>query len=238
MIFRKTWNKRWLAVLAGWLSVCPVNAEENPTADSVDLRKLRSEFRKVIIETIMPEKRAYLDRLRELEKKLVAAHDFATAIRARDERLALEQEVTALEQELPMLAARAAGEGQMLAERIPLKPEDAVLTGVNKDKDGALTGWSDTSCSVTWKLPELPAGGYEVILKYSCMKDEGGEVLVKESFYSLRGTVTPSDGKPMEKNIGTLRIRDGRGTLTLAATAPTKGGLMRLWSLELAPVSR
>lgn len=186
----------------------------------------------------MPEKQAHLKRLQELEKKLATAHDFANAIRTRDERLALEQEITALEQELPMLTARAAGEGKVLPERILLKLDEATLKGVILDKDGALTGWGDTSGSVSWLLPGLPAGGYEVILKYSCGKDEGGEVLVKESFYTLRGTVTPTNDKPIEKNIGTLRIRDGRGILTLSANAPPKGGLMRLWSMELAPVSR
>lgn len=224
-----------LACLPGMF---PLKAEDSPTTDSPDLRSLRSQFRKKLIETIMPEKKAHLERLRELEKKLATAHDFADAIRARDERTALEQELTALEQELPMLAARAAGEGKVLPERIPMKLEDATLKGVKADKDGALTGWDDTNCSVTWLLPGLPPGGYEVIIKYSCGKDEGGTVIVKESFYSLRGTVTPTEGKPLEKNIGTLRVRDGHGLLTIAANAAPKGGLMRLWSLELAPVSR
>ncbi len=238
VIFRQVGKTQWLAVLACLFCNCPVKAEEGPPADTTNLRALRAEFRKILLDAIMPEKRAHLDRLRDLEKKLATAHDFAGAIRARDERLALEQEITALEQELPTLTARAIGEGKVLPERIPLKLEDATLSGVKLDKDGSLTGWSDTAYRATWNLPGLPAGGYEVILKYSCGKDEGGEVLVKESFYTLHGTVTPANDKLVEKNLGTLRIRDGHGTLTLAANAPPKGGLMRLWSLELAPASR
>lgn len=225
-------------MLACLICVCPVNAEESPAADTADLRTLRSVFRKSVIEAIMPEKQAHLERLRDLEKKLATSHNFADAIRARDERLALEHEITALEQELPMLTARAAGEGKVLPERIPLKLEDATLSGVKRDKDGVLAGWTDAQSLATWKLPGLPSGGYEVILKYSCGKDEGGEIMIKESFYTLRGTVTTTDDKLMEKNIGTLRIRDGHGTLTVAANSASKGGLMRLWSLELAPVSR
>lgn len=234
----QAWTTRGLAVLACLICVLPISAEDSPTADSADLRSLRSQFRKNLIETILLEKKAHLGRLGELEKKLATAHNFANAIRARDERVALEQEITALDQELPMLTARAAGEGKVLPERIAMKLDEATLTGVKLDKDGALTGWSDTASAAAWLLPGLPPGGYEIIIKYSCGKDEGGAVIVKESFYSLRGAVAPTGDKPMEKNIGTLRVRDGHGILILAANAPPKGGLMRLWSLELAPVSR
>lgn len=234
----QVWTTRWLAILACLLCALPLKAEDGPASDSTDLRTLRSRFRKNLIETILPEKKAHLGRLRELEKKLATTHNFAEAIRARDERIALEQEITALEQELPMLTARAAGEGKVLPERIPMKLDEATLTGVKLDKDGALAGWGESSGSASWLLPGIPPGGYEVILKYSCGKDEGGPVLVKESFYSLRGTLTPTDNKPMEINLGTLRVRDGRGILTISTDASPKGGLMRLWSLELAPASR
>lgn len=220
------------------MCVCHIRADESAVADAKDLRTLRSVFRKSLIEAIMPEQRSHLDQLLKLEKKLAAAHDFSNAIRARDERLTLEQELTVLEQELPMLTARAAGEGKVLPERIPLKLEEAVLTGVRLDSDGALTGWMDAQCLAAWKLPGVPAGGYEIILKYSCGRDGGGQFLLKENFYTLRGTLTPTDGKPMERNVGTLRIRDGHGALTLAVNAPSKDGLLRVWSMELAPVSR
>ena len=225
-------------MLACLTCVCPVRTEDSPDASTVKLGAIQSAFRKSLIGTILPEKREHLERVRELEKKLISSRDYATAIRARDERLALEHEITALEQELPMLTARVAGEGKMLPERIPLKLADATLMGLKMDKEGALTGWNETQSAATWKLPGLPSGGYEIIMKYSCGKNDGGTVVIKESFYLLRGEVSPTSDKPVEKNLGTLRIRDGQGSLTIAASATPKGDLMRLWSLELAPVNR
>jgi len=202
-----------------------------------DLRQHRAQFREALLSAILPEQKAYREQLVDLEKKLVAAHDYAGAIQVRDERVALEQELTAYEQEMPRLAARAAGDERLLPERIVFKPADAKLSGITLDKDGSLTQWGSSQASATWTLPKLPAGGYEVILKYSSGKDDVAAFVVKENFYVLKGKTTPAE-KPTEKNLGTLRIRDGAGTLTLAADTVPKNSPMRLLSLELAPVNR
>jgi hypothetical protein len=167
------------------------------------------------------------------------ARDYAAAVKVRDKRLALEQELTAFEQELPGLAIRATGQTALLPERIVFHPKDATLSGADLEKDGTLTGWgSRQGCSATWKLPGVPAGGYEVILRY--ISDGGGSAAfeVRESFYVLRGKVTAPAEKQAEKNLGTLRISDGAGTLTLAADGVSPPTQLRVVALELAPVTR
>jgi hypothetical protein len=221
----------------GWLALAePCGAQTHPPEG--DLRQLRAQFRESLLTALLPEQHAYHDQLLELEKKLVTAHDYAGAIQSRDERIALEQEITAYEQELPRLAARASGADQLLPERIVFKPSDARLSGLTLEKDGTLAQWSGSQASATWSLPKLPAGGYEVFLKYSSGKEDITGFIVKENFYFLRGKTTPSNEKPAEKSLGTLRIRDGEGTLTLAAESAPKNCALRLLALELAPVNR
>jgi hypothetical protein len=199
---------------------------------------MRAQFRGSLLTAILPEQRAYHDQLLELEKKLAAAHDFAGAIQARDERVTLEQEITAYEEEMPRLAARASGADQLLPERIVFKPADAKLSGLTLEKDGSLSQWNAAQASATWTLPKLPAGGYEVFLKYSSGKDDPTAFIVRENFYFLRGKTTPTNQKPSEQSLGTLRIRDGEGTLTLAPESVPQNSALRLVSLELAPVNR
>jgi hypothetical protein len=203
-----------------------------------DLRQMRAQFRGSLLTAILPEQHVYHDELLELEKKLAAAHDFAGAIQARDERVMLEQEITAYEEEMPRLAARASGADQLLPERIVFKPADAKLSGLALEKDGTLSQWSAAQSSATWTLPKLPAGGYEVFLRYSSGKDDPTAFIVRENFYFLRGKTTPTNQKRSEKSLGTLRIRDGEGTLTLTAENAPKNSALRLVSLELAPVNR
>jgi len=206
---------------------------------ATDLRTLRAAFRQALLTAILPEKRAHAAGLRQLEKRLASTRDYAAAMKVRDERLALEQEITAFEQELPGLAIRATGQTALLPERIVFHPKDATLSGANLEKDGAITGWSSPQgCSATWKLPGIPAGGYEVILKYSCAEGEGAAIEVRESFYVLHGKVTAPAEKQTEKNLGTLRIRDGAGALTLAADGASPRAQLRVFALELAPATR
>ena len=216
----------------------PAAAPAPATAPEKDLRSMRAAFRLTLLNAILPEKRAHRDELRDLEKKLAEAHDYEGAMHAREERIALEQEITALEQEIPVLTTRSAGGHDLLPERIVFKPQDAALSGVQLEKDGSLSGWTSSQNTATWKLPSLPSGGYEVILKYRAGADEGGALSVREAFYFLRGKTGPTSGKITEANIGTLRVSDGSGSITLAADAAGKGDLMKLVSLELAPVNR
>ncbi|HEY2573870.1 MAG TPA: hypothetical protein VGH65_07365 [Verrucomicrobiaceae bacterium] len=203
-----------------------------------DLRALRAMFRQGLLTAILPEKRAQVSRLEELEKEFSAARDYANAVKVRDERLAMEQEVTALELELPGLTARAAGQSALLPERIVFRAQDAALAGLKLEKDGAISGWDTSHGTATWKLPGLPAGGYEVIIKYTCAGGTSVALETRESFYVLRGKLTAPEEKPAEKNLGTLRIREGGGPLTLATDGTDQPAALRIVALELAPVNR
>ncbi|MCE9519594.1 MAG: hypothetical protein K8R87_08595 [Verrucomicrobia bacterium] len=207
-------------------------------ADDADLHTLRASFRHDSLSTILPEKRAYAAQLLALEKKLSTARDYADAIKVRDERLALEREIAVFELELPALGIRASGKSALLPERIVFSPQDATLAGVKLDKEGALTGWETAGSVATWKLPHLPEGGYEVMVKYICGESGSVTFEVREKFYMLRSKVTEPAGKQNEKGLGTLRIRDGDGTLTLAADGAGQSAQLRVVSLELIPVTR
>lgn len=225
--------------LAAMLAMsCQAGALAQPKAAETDLRTLRALFRQGLLTAILPEKRAYAARLQELEKQLAGARDYAAAMKVREERLALEQEVTAFELELPGLAARAAGLAALLPERIVFRLQDAALTGLKLEKDNAISGWESARGAATWKLPGLPPGGYEVMVKYTCAGGSSAVLEVRESFYVLRGKLTAPEDKPVEKNLGTLRIRDGGGPLTLAADGAGLPAQLRIVALELAPVNR
>lgn len=224
--------------LAALLAAPCLAAPETSKPAEADLRTLRALFRQGLLTAILPEKRAQAARLQDFEKQFALAHDYANAIKVRDERLALEQEITAFELELPGLAARAAGQAALLPERIVFRPQDAALSGLKLEKDGSLSGWDSPRASVTWKLPGLPAGGYEVIIKYTCTGNTSATIEARESFYVLRGKLTAPEDKLAEKNVGTLRIRDGTGPLTLATDGAGQPAPLRIVALELAPVNR
>ena len=202
-----------------------------------DLRALKTQLRRELLTAALPEHRAHREELLTLEKKYAAAQDYAGAIKARDERLRIDQEISLMEKELTALAQRP-GPGVALRapERIELNVTDATLAGVQMDAaDKSLTGWASAGASVTWKLPNLPPGGYEVTLNH-----QGGEATatLKESFYSLSSGLKPASGKAVAQSLGTLRVRDGTGTLTLTMSPPEKCASLRVYSLVLVPASR
>lgn len=175
--------------------------------------------------------------LMALERKQADAQDYAGAVRARDERVKLEGEIRAMEKELASAKAQAASAAAAkVPERIEFKLGDASLTGLQLDPaDQAITGFGSTPATATWTLPDLPPGGYEVM-----MTTTGGDgtITLSESFYSLSAAIKSPGDKPVEKNLGTLRIRDGRSKLTLSATPPEKCATLRVYALVLVPAAR
>ena len=117
-----------------------------------------------------------------------------------------------------------------------MRLSDATLRGVQLDpKDGFISGWDKDQASASWKLPDLPAGGYEVLPRYTA---EQGSVLIKESYYSLKGKLAAAKESPLEEKIGTLRIKDGKGILTLSSDSPQQSNSLRVYSLVLVPAVR
>lgn len=202
-----------------------------------DLRTLKSGLRRDLLAAALPEQKSHREDLLALEKKYAAAQDFAGAIRARDERIKVEQEIASMEKELAGLNSRPGGPTRTRApERIELKLSEAALSGLKMDpKDSCLIGWNVAGASATWKLPGLPPGGYEVSLNHA-----GSPVtaMVRESFYSLSSELKPAVDKPVEQRLGTLRVRDGSGSITLSMIPPEKCATLRVYSLVLVPASR
>lgn len=224
-------------MLAVLLLVSKDSSAAQDPAPEKDLRSLKMQLRQDLLGAILPERRLQRDELAALEKRLASIQDFAGAIRARDERMKLEKEIATLEKELPALKAQALSlQAKSLPEKIEFKVSDALLTGLKLDPQlGALTGWESPGASATWKLPDLPPGGYEVVLRYT---GDDGSVVLQESFYSLVGTCSPPAKKASDKSLGTLRVRDGRGILTLKPKAPEKCATLRVYALVLMPASR
>lgn len=192
-----------------------------------------------LIKVTLPVLKQQVAALAVMEKKALAARDYASAIRARDERVKLEAEVTAQEKMSLLLAARQSGDAADAPERILFKPVDATLDGVRYDSTaGVLTDWKGVGSSVTWKLPGLPPGGYEVVLRYTSGAVEGGTVMVQEAFYTLTADLQTTLKGSTDHNIGTLKIRDGSGVLRIVAKSMLKSNLMKLESVELIPSNR
>ncbi len=202
-----------------------------------DLRTLKAQLRRELLTAALPEQKAYRDALQALEKKHAESQDFASALKAREERIKIETEIAAAEKEIASLAGRASGSAPLPKGRIEMKTGEAALTGVRLDPEkNALAGWEAPGASSEWKLPNLPPGGYEVFMAHL-----GGpiSILLKEGFYTLAGELKPAaGGKPVEQSLGTLRIRDGAGPLTLTVTSAQNASDLRVYSLWLVPSAR
>ena len=211
----------------------PADAQQ-PTPD---LRALRVQLRQDLLTTVLPVMNARRDELLAIERKHADAQDYAGAARARDERIKLDGEIRAMEKELASAKANAASAAAAKApERIEFKLGDASLAGLQIDPASqALTGFGAAQATATWTLPDLPPGGYEVMITTSA---GDGTVTLSESFYTLSARIKSPAAKPIEKNLGTLRIRDGRAKLTLSATPPEKCASLRVYALVLVPSAR
>ena len=222
-------------------SLSPAAAQDKSDAPpQPDLRALRVDYRKSLLEALLPQKKAYRDELENLEKKFAVESDFVSAMRARDERSQLDQEIMAMEQELPALASQAqALHSPALPERITLSPTDAQLTGVTMDaKAKTLTGWRPARSLATWKVPPLPLGGYEVYITYTCPGKAGAAFTLRESHYSLQCKVTEPSPKAVEKLFGTLRVQTGSSTLSLSADSVETDQPIQIHAVALVPANR
>ncbi|MFM2166694.1 MAG: hypothetical protein RIS79_1065 [Verrucomicrobiota bacterium] len=208
------------------------------TACAQEVAALRLNFeRSWIVATLGPVKRQ-MSELVTLEKKLAASRDYDGAIRAREERLKLQHEIERLDKELLLLQSREVSmKAAELGDKITLSIDNAVLKEVKRE-GGALTGWSRPGASAEWKLPSLPPGGYEVVLRYRCGPLEGGSITAKESRFTLTGPVETTLKGPEDRNLGTLKLSEGATTLTLTATTVFKDNLMQLLGVTLVPASR
>ncbi len=218
-----------------------VPAAEKRTDDpgaSQEIALLRLGYERSLIESSLAPVKQQITTLAGLEKRFADARDYDAAITARDERKRLQNELGRLDKELLLLQTRErALKSAMLPERIKLPLDSATLSDLRRE-GGAITGWSKIGAAATWKLPALPPGGYEVMLRYRCGAAEGGQLLIKEARFTLTTTIETTLKGPEERNAGTLKVSDGSGTLTLAAQSLVTNNLMQLLAVELVPASR
>ncbi len=205
-----------------------------------EVSTMRSEFVTALARSTVAALRTQAQELQALEKRAVAARDYDTAIAAREERRKMD--ASAAEQEKTVLLAAAAAKAASdvsSQQPIVLKPADAKLKNVTFDPEkSVLKDWKGSGASATWQLPNLSPGGYEVVLRYVSGALEGGTIVVQESFYNLSADLQTTGKGHTEQNIGTLRVRNGSGTLTLTARSILLNDLMQLESIELIPANR
>lgn len=231
--FSIIWSCLGLAVMAASARLSAADSTPDHT-----LEVARIQFTRSMIEVSLAPMKKHLLELSALEKQRADARDYTGAISIREQRRKVEDELERLDKELLLLQTREQSlKASLLPDRIPLPLDQAVLSGVRME-GGTLTGWSRTGASAKWKLPALPPGGYEVVLRYRCGALDGGEVQVQETRFTLKGQIDTTLKGPQEKNLGTLKITDGSGPLTLTAVALVKDNLMDLMSVHLVPASR
>jgi len=212
----------------------------SPSEPSVpDLRILRVEYRKSLLSSLLPEKKAYRDDLLTMERNLAARADYAGAIRVRDERRAIEQEITGMEHEIPALGTQLQTlRSGALPEKILLLAREATLRSAVVNSSNAIAGWTAERSQAQWTLPDLPQGGYEVVMTYTCATKGGAPVKFQESFYSLLATLPSTPEKPQERLLGTLRLRNGKSSLRLETPELPPGTDLRIYSVALIPANR
>lgn len=226
----------WLGGLALLASPGDTRAAEPDPRSTLDLTRIA--FQRSVLEASLTPLKKHLSELILLEKSRAEARDYAGAIEARDLRKRLELELERLNKELLLLQTREQSlKASLLPDRISLPLDKAELSGIKRD-GGILTGWNKPGVSALWKLPDLPPGGYEVVLRYRCGALEGGSLTIQEARFSLTSDVETTLKGPQEKNLGTLKITDGSGQLKISARTVLKDNLMQLLAVHLVPASR
>lgn len=225
---------RWVLAL-----VLLFAGEAQMQAQDATLANRRAQFETELLGSTLPVLKQQVAELAALEKKAAAARDYDAAITIRTEREHIESEISSQAKLLLLLEARQQSITNKAPERILLKPAEAQLSGVRYDPAaGVLTGWTAPGATAIWRLPDLPPGGYEVVLRYSSGPLEGGSVHVQETFYSLSADLGTTLKGFDDHNLGTLRIRDGAGQFKLSAAKVLNDNLMQLQSVELVPANR
>jgi hypothetical protein len=199
-----------------------------------DFETRRSAFTQAVSAATLPTLRQQASSLLALERSAAAAKNYDAAIAIREERKRVDGQIATIEK-LQLLSSAQQQTSQLLGN-VNLRLEDATLTQVSLES-GTLSHWS-TGASASWKLPSLPPGGYEVVLKYESSATEGGSLLVSEAVFTLKGNLGTTLKGATELNLGTLRITDGTGSLILKAASVVGENLMRLHSITLIPAAQ
>lgn len=217
--------------------VQPISVAAQEIRESLPV--LKQKLRHTLFTALLPEKQAQREALFSLEKQLASGGDYKEAIHARDQRLALEQEIAFTQQQL-LNPPSTQPSTVDVPENIALENTTAQLNQVTLDPvEHSLTGWTSTDASASWTLPNLPPGGYEIVLRYLLKPTKTPALLnIKESLYHLSLPLEPTDHHPTTKKIGTLRISNGSGPLILQPSDISAEHDLHIHSIALRPCAR
>jgi hypothetical protein len=215
-------------------------SDETSTLHPRELEIARLDHHHQLLEASLGPLKTALSKLDELAIASARARDYEKAIAARGEREHIETELDRIAKEMLLLETREKLLiTALLPDRILLPLAQARLEGVRWDEQKqALTQWQRPGAYAEWTLPNLPPGGYEILLTYQCSPIEGGTVAVTEKTYALAGQMDTTLRGPEVKNLGTLKVTDGSGPFRLAARTVVKSNLMDLQAVELVPANR
>lgn len=215
----------------------------------LDLPRLRYDHEQEVNHVILPLEEGLVQQLAQLQREFASKEDYKSAIKTKAEITLAQQRIQELKRKLaepppPPALAMPEKNSTVGSPSLPsnstsviLLPKEAVVHGLLQLSPTAETiaSWKTVDDSLEWKLNNLPPGGYEVIMEYSCLPNEGGRFQLSEAFHSLTGIITSTGGQLVKKNIGTLRIKTGDGKLTMKALSIIDGrSLLQLKSIELA----
>ena len=209
-----------------------------------DFSKVRAQFEINLSKILLPELENYALQLKRLEQQFAQRSDWAGAMRTRDERLLVENRIEAARARIepPTYVAPPNGNDDPPRE-IVLEARGASLDGgVSLAQDRQTLGNWTVGSQAAWSLPDIPPGGYEVIVEYASTAPVG-HLQVAEQFFTLKGELASTGGLDtfQQVNLGTLRIRTPDAGLRVERLAADNNNdtaaPLRLKSLVLIPAS-
>jgi hypothetical protein len=200
-----------------------------------DFASKRAAFAKSLSTAALPVLKQQLTALLALERSAATARNYDAALATREERRRVEAQVANIEK--LQLITTAQEQASQVTASIQLPLASATFSGT-KLEAGSIVGWATSGASASWKLPNLPAGGYEVVIHYTSGPTEGGSLLVSEASYTLKAAIGTTLKGSAELNLGTLRVTQGDGSLTLKALSVVGDNLMKLEAVQLIPAAQ
>ncbi len=219
-------------LLASLSLVCGLQAQSPDSGGGKsEVARLRAAFEAAVASTLEPLNRKYAAALRREEKELAIAKDYEAAIALRDERLAVEEMLAktragAATPDDPTVAATSTPSVTVFAIS-----DAKVLNGAERrEKAVRFTGAGQ---AVEWPAGTLPAGGYEVIVTYSCAADSTFQV--KEHFFRLSCEAASSGGEetPKTEKFGTLKVTSRVSAITIAVDSVSADAPLLIHDLKL-----
>ncbi len=187
----------YLAVLGLLLSTVWLVAEDNTTRAAFEQAREQYEAKREA--QAIAFKRLQVKRLQALESTLAEAAAYEDAKRCRESWQKLKSSITsedlgALELRFEATEARLEGGGRLLGR--------------------AIGNWKTTS-KVSWELPDLPSGGYQVWIEHAIVKAPVSVRLSEAQFF-----VEGSFGKGATKSsLGYLKVSKASDVITLTVSS-------------------